>query len=315
MTASSDGTAPTDLPAESRWRDPLGPGGERPLDRIVALARTALAVPMAGVGRMDDRIERFLAREGDLPQAVPRMDSLCDICFHLDAPLAIEDARADPRTAHLPSVRDVPHIRGFLAVPIPDLPDMDATICAADTAPRRFGERDVATLTGLARLASGEMTLRRMALSDALTGLMSRGAWEEAAARAAALAARGGAWSVLLVDLDGLKSINDTHGHAAGDAALREVGRRLTALVRAGEAAGRIGGDEMAVLIQGDPFVAQRAAHRLAASLTTAHARLGDLRIPLSVSMGWARLRGDLAATLEAADAALYRAKAGRRAA
>ena len=94
-----------------------------------------------------------------------------------------------------------------------------------------------------------EAALRRAATRDALTGLANRGAWDERLAAAVDQAAVAGRPTVLYVDLDGFKQVNDTFGHAAGDDLLRAVADRLLAAVRPTDTVARIGGDEFAVLL------------------------------------------------------------------
>lgn len=155
-----------------------------------------------------------------------------------------------------------------------------------------------------------------LAREDALTGLGNRRALEEALAHEAARAARTDKpVGVLLVDVDRFKSINDIHGHAAGDACLRTVAEALLGAVRAADSCFRWGGDEFVVLLPATDLVATReAAARAAASVAARRAPDGT---PMSASIGCAELRGDLTVdeVFAAADADLLAAKAVRRAA
>lgn len=103
------------------------------------------------------------------------------------------------------------------------------------------------------RTVQAQLALQRtaadLALRDALTGLANRTAFLLAAERAVAAAAVGGpACSVMLLDLDGLKDINDSFGHATGDAALRRMGNAIDTRLQRGELVARLGGDEFAIL-------------------------------------------------------------------
>jgi diguanylate cyclase (GGDEF)-like protein len=155
-----------------------------------------------------------------------------------------------------------------------------------------------------------------LAREDTLTGLGNRRALEEALAHEAARAARTGeAVGVLLVDVDRFKSINDVHGHAAGDACLRAVAEALLGVVRAADSCFRWGGDEFVVLLPATDLVATReAAARAAVSVADRRAPDGT---PMSASIGCAELRGDTTVdeVFAAADADLLAAKAARRAA
>ena len=92
--------------------------------------------------------------------------------------------------------------------------------------------------------------LERLAISDELTGLLNRRGFEDALGRTLAAARRYGEHGVLVyIDLDGFKAINDTHGHAAGDAALRHIAEKLSDSVRPTDFVARLGGDEFAVML------------------------------------------------------------------
>jgi PleD family two-component response regulator len=106
------------------------------------------------------------------------------------------------------------------------------------------------------QLVSARESLRFEAMHDSLTGLLNRGAVLEQLSKELLRASRRGApVSVLMGDLDHFKSINDTHGHVAGDAVLKETARRLKAGVRAYDSVGRLGGEEfIAVLPECDVF-------------------------------------------------------------
>jgi diguanylate cyclase (GGDEF)-like protein len=97
-----------------------------------------------------------------------------------------------------------------------------------------------------------EAELHRLASHDSLTGLLNRRRFDEELAAAAARVARHGeACSLLVLDLDRMKVVNDTLGHAAGDALLARVGALLRARTRTGDAGARVGGDEFALLLAG----------------------------------------------------------------
>jgi diguanylate cyclase (GGDEF)-like protein len=119
-------------------------------------------------------------------------------------------------------------------------------------------------------------------------------------------------------DLDHFKNINDTHGHAAGDAVLREAARRLKAGVRAYDSVGRLGGEEfIAVLPECDAKTGLSVAQRLCRSLADLPTQYGGAAITQSISIGVASTdqfgSANGAELIRAADAALYRAKhAGR---
>lgn len=169
------------------------------------------------------------------------------------------------------------------------------------------------------QLVKARESLRFEAMHDSLTGLLNRGAVLEQLGKELVRATRRGApVAVLMGDLDHFKHINDTHGHAAGDAVLRETARRLKAGVRAYDSIGRLGGEEfIAVLPECDAKTGLSVATRLCRSLADQPTQYNGAAISHSISIGvastdqFASARAD--ELMRAADAALYRAKhAGR---
>jgi diguanylate cyclase (GGDEF)-like protein len=169
------------------------------------------------------------------------------------------------------------------------------------------------------QLVKARESLRFEAMHDSLTGLLNRGAVLEQLTKELVRASRRGApVSVLMGDLDHFKTINDTHGHAAGDAVLREAARRLKAGVRAYDSVGRLGGEEfIAVLPECDAKTGLSVAQRLCRSLADVPTQYSGTPIAHSISIGVAATdqfgSSHGAELIRAADAALYRAKhAGR---
>jgi two-component system cell cycle response regulator len=154
-----------------------------------------------------------------------------------------------------------------------------------------------------------------MAITDALTGLYNRrymethicGLVEQAAARSKPL-------TVLVLDIDYFKSINDTHGHDAGDEVLREFALRIRKSIRGIDLACRYGGEEFVVIMpESDLAVATVVAERLRRRIASEPflIRHGARRIEVTISIGIAGLSGadDAANVIKRADQALYRAK------
>jgi len=155
------------------------------------------------------------------------------------------------------------------------------------------------------------------ALHDPLTGLPNRTSFEERSRRALALhGPRALAFSVVYIDLDGFKAINDVHGHAIGDRVLKVIGRRLMHAVRAEDSITRHGGDEFACLlldIQSEAHVTS-IAHKLFDAIS-APCMLGTLTLHVRASVGVALYPKDGAtveALLQSADTAMFWAKKHR---
>lgn len=158
--------------------------------------------------------------------------------------------------------------------------------------------------------------LNRLSQTDPLTGLLNRRGMDERLHEELQRCAREQrTLGLIWADLDLFKEINDLHGHAVGDEALKLVARVLRSVVREYDAAGRWGGDEFLLLVRdADYAMLQRICERLLRVLRTQPLRLGDSSLHLSLSIG-AHLAGDedREAVLRAADAALYAAKAAGR--
>ena len=174
-----------------------------------------------------------------------------------------------------------------------------------------FLRTEVARLTR--RLAEVELIADR----DPLTPALNRRAFVRELSRALAFQARyGGEAAVIYFDVDRLKTINDAHGHAAGDAAIQQVTAVLADGVRESDVVGRLGGDEFAVLLARAPLEDARLKAESLATAVAAEPLVHDGRsLALSVSYGVRALEPglDAAQTLAEADAAMYLAKAARQ--
>ncbi|WP_372791225.1 EAL domain-containing protein [Paraconexibacter sp.] len=160
--------------------------------------------------------------------------------------------------------------------------------------------------------------LRYLAEHDELTGLRNRRTFEADLARETARARRYSEGAMLLIDIDSLKDINDTLGHAQGDELIRSVGTLIATRVRSTDMVARIGGDEFAVLMPDTPIDAARGvAEELLQSIRDHGVVLGAQRQRLTASMGLAAFGSAGASIGEdvmvAADLALYEAKESGR--
>jgi diguanylate cyclase (GGDEF)-like protein len=159
--------------------------------------------------------------------------------------------------------------------------------------------------------------------SDSKTGLLNAATWERESTAEVARAVRTRTpLAVALLDIDKFKGINDTYGHMVGDQVIKEIARTLTSLLRDYDLAGRFGGEEFSLLLPQtravDAFrIAERVRANIAGLRIIAPGASGSERVHVTVSIGVAALdsgsQREFADLMAAADAALYRAKAGGR--
>ncbi|MDO9710329.1 sensor domain-containing diguanylate cyclase [Paracraurococcus lichenis] len=295
-------------------------------DLFTRLAARTLGTPLAAINLVDDERTWYKSTLGFRPYEPARATSICAHAVGLGEPvMVLEDAAQDPRFADHPMVTGPLGLR-FYAGALLRTPEGHAlgTLCIGDTVPRRLEEAARQTLLDLASGVGAMLELHRTALRlhraatlDHLTGLANRAGFEQALGRAVAGALRGAPCALLCLDLDRFKAVNDTHGHAAGDAMLREVARRIGATLRQSDLAARLGGDEFAVLLPApiDAAGAEAMAGRLLEGFAAPWSFQG-IPIPLRSSVGLAlcpRDATDAEALLRAADRALYAAKAAGR--
>jgi diguanylate cyclase (GGDEF)-like protein/PAS domain S-box-containing protein len=159
-----------------------------------------------------------------------------------------------------------------------------------------------------------EQQLKHQAFHDALTGLANRALLQDRLRHTVERSRRDGTeFAVLFIDLDDFKTVNDSLGHAIGDALLRTVARRIRTTVRTQDTAARLGGDEFAILIEGveDHSLVEAVAERLVAALCEP-VRVGGAELLVAGSVGLAYGSGrtkDVEDVMRNADLALYEAK------
>jgi diguanylate cyclase (GGDEF)-like protein/PAS domain S-box-containing protein len=180
----------------------------------------------------------------------------------------------------------------------------------------RIVEGLVVSAVDITQLAEARARLAHLANHDALTGLPNRAALTARLNDALSAARlRQSAVSLIYCDLNHFKLINDEHGHLAGDRVLVEVGQRLLAATRAGDAVARMGGDEFVILVEDGEARAVRALlSRIAVAMAEPIVLEDGSRVTVSLTAGAASADGsaDVDALLGRADAAMYAAKANK---
>ena len=156
-----------------------------------------------------------------------------------------------------------------------------------------------------------EEKLRYMSTHDPLTGFYNRAYFEEEIARLDR--SRLFPVSVVMLDVDGLKEINDSLGHAAGDQLLQQAAKVLLTVFRAGDMVARIGGDEFVVLLpEVDEAAVARAVNRIRDMLAASSPIMEGVKLSLSIGMATARDNGKLLEALRVADQKMYQDKLSR---
>ena len=288
------------------------------------LAKGLCSTPIAAISLVDEDRQWFKASVGLDVSETPRDISFCaHAILNPTEALYVPDATKDPRFADSPLVTGDFGLRFYAGVPITG-PSGHAlgALCVMDRKPRKVSKGVLQQLKQLAvgvgsalKLHASVQELRKLAVTDALTGLENRAGFNQRLR--AALTRRtdtpASRIGLLFLDLDGFKAINDLFGHAGGDAALQEVARRLRSVARVRDAVCRFGGDEFCVLIE--DVQNPTDLHALGARI---HAALAELflierqSVPLRTSIGIAVCSAgsnDPEALIRKADTALYEAK------
>ncbi len=308
---------------------------EERFDRITRLASRVLDAPIAVVSLVDDERQWFKSAQGLEVTETRRDISFCGHAINADETFVVEDATHDERFHDNPLVIDEPSIRFYAGQPIhAGDGHRIGTICVFAPEPRAFSPADRQALQDLGALVEIELQrdllglsqtellserdeLQRKALVDDLTRLWNRGAIMDILERERSRTRRGPAMSVAMVDIDLFKRVNDTYGHPAGDAVLREVAARLRAGVRDFDAVGRYGGEEFLIVLSNcDEEGARVLGERVRSSVNAGPIDAGGHALAITVSIGLATCGPDCPPDrplVDEADQALYRAKAGGR--
>lgn len=306
--------------AALRRLDVLDTAPEEPFENVVSLVRTVLGVPIATVTLVDEDRQWFKAHRGMGVSETPRNVSFCSHAIRQSEPFLIDDARLDARFADNPLVTGDPNVRSYAGVPLltPDGYNV-GVLCAIDDKVRTFTPGEVDILANFARIVMNELQLRHIAERDQLTGALTRrGFIEKAEQEIARFRRYGRPCCLALVDVDHFKSVNDTYGHPAGDAVLREIVASMVGASRPADWVGRLGGEEFAVLLpETEAAEALQAVERFRTTLAELAISLPDGRvIHVTASFGIAPLSEAIDTVEEwiaVADDLLYAAKRGGR--
>lgn len=288
------------------------------LQRLVDSAAAGLGVERASVRMLDATGERLLlgARAGEpLHEStisfVPG-EGLVGWVAKNGLALRLDDAEADDRFVERPLKRT--ELGAFLGVPLLDGTSCVGVLSAVHTRLGYFTPQHEAELSLMSALCAPHLCiarLRRLSEVDPLTGALNRRGLDSVYP-APGESSVSSPLSVVTLDLDHFKLVNDEYGHEAGDTALRAVTAVLSGISRKGDAVVRLGGEEFLLVLQGASLSsAQRVAERTLAAVASQRIVTAKGTIELTLSAGVAeRIAGESRdALLERADAALYEAK------
>jgi diguanylate cyclase (GGDEF)-like protein len=255
---------------------------------------------------------------------VRRDASLSGLCVRLGQILRSDDIQLDPRVDLGPFGQV--GVRSMVVAPLKHDASVVGVLKIVSTSTHAFTARDVRVLELMSDLIAASMyyaarnetnALYQQATHDALTGLANRTLFFERLRQRISPGRRQvDPLGILVIDVDGLKRINDTYGHRAGDAAIRETALRISRIPRRSDIVARLGGDEFGVLLgdisdRGDLLtIVDRISQE-----TDQPFRFESRTMELTASIGHARFSEDgtdVDSLLEAADRSMYRMKRNR---
>jgi len=291
---------------------------EDTFEEIISLIQNVFNVPICAVSLVDKERQWFKAQRGLDVSQTDRDISFCTHTIQQEQPFIIEDAQKDTRFSTNPLVTSDPFIGSYCGIPL-KMPDgyVIGSLCIIDQQPRQFRKNEVATLKSFAKLVIEKIELRQIAATDALTGAFARRAWVNLASTELERSQKHGTdASLMVLDVDHFKTINDTYGHSAGDVVLKQLAHLIFAQKRSSDIFGRFGGEEFVLLM---PNTHVSEAEDIANSLrdrVRAHAFDLPVIIDVSISCGLTGTQAGpdpLEDMLERADCALYKAKRSGR--
>lgn len=304
---------------------------EERFDRITRTLCRLFNVPITYLSLIDRNTQWFKSIQGLNIADGPREISLCAHTLLQEEHLVCPDLTGDQRFCDNPYVQEGLELRFYAGFALKSRGENIGTLCMVDTQPREFSEEDLKAFRDIAAWAQTELHLtqlseiqvqliteldeaQRQAKLDGLTGFWNHVAIEDISKRAFQRSLiTTQPLSILMVDIDEFKLINDNHGHVFGDQVIREVANEIRSSLRPSDAVGRYGGDEFLVILEGCPLSrAMELSERL-----LSHVRkmkfIDKDAVRCSLSIGVASTENQQAASetelLKIADEALYQAK------
>jgi diguanylate cyclase (GGDEF)-like protein len=270
----------------------------------------------ATIGYIDPRIHKFdfATGKGYVAKSVRERQ-----------PLLLHNIQSDPSLQLDETIEEISAIQSVVVAPLILGEDIIGALSLASSTINAFKDSDLEllvsfgnTATAAIRNAQLHAEVQKLAITDALTGLYNRRGFFELGRHEIERARRfSRPLSVIMLDLDFFKKVNDTYGHAAGDLALRTLAERIAKNVRDFDILGRYGGDEFTIMLtETDLFTSSNIAERLRQILEETPVILGNIPVTITASLGVVKSTADihdLATLVEKADQAMYKAKQGGR--
>lgn len=305
-------------------------------DRFDKITRTLCRVfymPIAYVSLIDSDTQWIKSIQGLDMIETPRDTSLCAHTLLVDECIIAEDLTQDDRFKDSPFVTSGLKVQFYAGFALKSRGHNIGTLCMLDDKPRSFSNEDIATMRDLASWAQTEINLTQLgevqiqlitdldqaqkdAKIDDLTGVWNQGAIKEVLQRAYHRhLITEQPYSLMMIDIDNFKQINDSQGHPFGDQVLKAIAAELKKSIRPTDTIGRYGGDEFLIILENCTH--QRAAELSQRLLHHSHQLTiinnNNEQVNTSISIGFAANDrtgvDDSASLLERADKALYTAK------
>jgi diguanylate cyclase (GGDEF)-like protein len=293
----------------------VGHEGDQGLDAVVATLHLACNVPIAVVNIVTVDMQTYPAEVGVGAPCTTVADELsfCATVVDCGTPLTVADASTHPQYSRNPLVL-AGDVRAYAGEPLLDNGFVIGAVSIFDRVPREFTTAELEILHHQALLASTVLALRRSARTDALTELPNRSLFVDRLSHALdRLQRHPDVVSVMFLDVDHFKGINDLYGHDVGDAVLVELSTRLKSAIRTTDTLARLGGDEFVALCEDlhNTDDARLVAAHMIAAVDKVWTIAGQV-IPVSISIGVAVADSpdvEPAVLLRDADASMYQAK------
>lgn len=284
----------------------LSTPGEAAFDKITYVARHVFKTQMALISIIDEHKQWFKSAVGLDIRETPRELSFCGHVVYHGETMVIENAAEDERFSDHPSVCAGPNIRFYAGRPLKNHEGfVIGTLCIVDTVPRTLGEEELRVLDylgswveslfsgrGLSTVVHNLLrdldAAKRDSLIDPLLNVWNRRAIMDIMKREEELALRQGvALSVLMVDADNFKRINDVYGHTVGDRILVTIADTIRFTMRSYDSIGRYGGEEfLVVLPHTDAEEGLKLSERLRAELASQRIMIDAETLRCTVSIG-----------------------------